>query len=139
MYALWAVLLVGGVLVDVKSGALVGVWVALGALGGAAAAMLGLPPILQLFAFALLAALLLLLVRPVALRYRSPRLIQPSLLIGKFATVLDPVTEELASGRVLVEGVPYVARCRPGQEPIAPGAVARICGVEAGDVLVERN
>ncbi len=139
MYLLWALLLVAGVLADVKSGALVGVWIAAGALGGAAAGGLGLPPLMQAVVFVALAAALLVVVRPLAMRNRAAATPTPSLLVGKFGTVLDAVDEDLASGRVLVEGVPYVARCVPGTGPLPTGSVARVCGVESGDVVVERT
>jgi|GEM_PF-5373134 len=138
MFLLWAVLLVAGVLADVKTGALVGVWLAVAAVGGAAAAGFGLPAAVQAAVFVTLSAALLGAVRPLALRHRVPAAPTPALLLGKFATVLDPVDDQLASGRILVEGVSYVARCVPGTDPLPAGASARVCGVESGDIVVER-
>lgn len=137
MLVLWAILVLGGIVADLHTGALVGVWVAAGAAGAAALALLGLTGPLQVAAFALLAAALLAAVRPRLLRRRRQRPPEPSLLVGKFGTVLDPVDAQLASGRVVVEGVPYVARCAPGQGPLPAGSAARIAAVEAGDVLLE--
>lgn len=137
MLVLWAILVVAGVVVDVATGALVGVWVSTAALGAGLVAGLGLPRSLQASAFVVLSVVLLGAIRPLALRHRRTGTMPPALLLGKLGTVVDAVDEHLASGRVVIEGIPYVARCAPGSTALPAGSAARVCAVEAGDIVVE--
>lgn len=139
MLILWIALLVLGVAAELHSGALVGVWVAAAAAGAAVVTGLGLPPALQVVAFVLLAAVLLGAVRPlVAGHRRFPAPMRPELLVGRLGSVLDPIDEGMASGRLVVDGVPYVARSAPGSGALAAGSSARVRAVEEGEVIVER-
>jgi membrane protein implicated in regulation of membrane protease activity len=137
---LWIALLVLGVAAELHSGALVGVWVAAAAAGAAVVAGLGLPPALQVAAFVVLAAVLLGAVRPlVAGRRRFPAPMRPELLVGRLGSVLDPIDEGMASGRLVVDGVPYVARSAPGSGALPAGGSARVRAVEEGELIVERT
>lgn len=122
--------------VDAVSGALVGVWLAVAALAAAVLAAAHVPPAAQVAVFAAVGALLLAAVRPLALRHRTAPL-PPEALVGKLGSVVDPVDESIASGRVVIEGTPYVARCAPGTPALPAGAPVRVAAVEAGELLVE--
>ena len=134
----WVVLAVGGVAAEVHTGTLAGAGVAAAAVLAGALAGLHVPPPVQLAAFAGAMLLLLGVVRPLILRQRMRPVHPPELLIGKLGTVTDPTDEHLASGRVTVEGVPYVARCAAGVGPLPAGAMIRVLEVDSGELVVQR-
>lgn len=136
MLPLLATLAIGGLVLDVWSGAIAGVWVTAAALGAALAGAVGVPAALQVAIFVVLAAALLGLVRPLVVAARHPGPLHPQLLLGKMGSVLDAVDEQLASGRVVIEGVPYVARCLPGCPRLAAGVAVRVQAIELGDIIV---
>jgi membrane protein implicated in regulation of membrane protease activity len=135
---MWLLVAAVGAVADLASGALAGVWIAAAAALALLGGWLGLPMALQVALFALAAAVLLWLVRPLVLRSQARPLHRPEMLVGKLGTVVDPVDETIASGRVAVEGVHYVARCLPGAGPLPVGAAVRVRQVDGGEVLVER-
>ena len=135
---LWPLLGLAGLAADALTGALVGVWVAAAAIPAALLAVLRAPAVFQVVAFALVAAALLAVVRPrVATALAAPA-VHPELLIGKLGAVLDAVDSSAASGRVVVEGVSYVARANGAGEELPVGASVRVCALELGEVVVER-
>jgi membrane protein implicated in regulation of membrane protease activity len=136
--SLWAAIAVGGVLSDALTGAFAGVWVAAAAVGAGALGALGLPAGAQALGFAALAAALLGAIRPLLVQRPRGVCDHPELLVGKLGAVLDPVDAQLASGRVAIEGVQYVARTAAGCPPLPQGAGIRVRAVESGEVVVER-
>jgi len=138
MLQLWAVVAGGGIVADLASGQVAGVWLAGAAALAALLGALGLPPDLQALAFVVAASALVALVRPLVVRQRASAVHHTEMLVGKLGSVLDPVDPQLASGRVVIEGVAYVARCAAGAAVLATGAPIRVSAVEAGEIVVER-
>jgi membrane protein implicated in regulation of membrane protease activity len=134
---LWIVLGVGGILADLHSGALAGIWIAGAALLAAAGGALGLPPAGQAAVWVAAAVAGLLLGRPLLRRRLTRSALPLPMLVGKLGTAIDPLDDRLASGRVVIEGTPYVARLQPGRAPLPVGAAVRVAAVEDGDVVVE--
>jgi membrane protein implicated in regulation of membrane protease activity len=134
----WVVVAAAGVLADLASGALAGVWIAAAALFALLVGLLGLPVPGQVVFFVLGAVAGLWFVRPWAVALARRPLHPPELLVGKLGTVIDPVDEGFASGRVAIEGALYVARAAPGTGLLPTGAPVRVVSVDAGEVVVER-
>lgn len=137
MDALWLVLGIGGILVDLHSGALAGVWVAAAALVAALAGAAGLPAVGQAAVWVVVAASGLLLLRPLLRRSLVRPALPVEMLVGKLGTALDPLDDRIASGRVMIEGLPHVARLPAGAHPVAVGAPVRVAAIEGGDIVVE--
>jgi membrane protein implicated in regulation of membrane protease activity len=137
MLALWGGIALSGVLADLHTGALAGVWIAAAAVAAALAGALGLPPPLAALVFVGAAVAFLALLRPAVRRFMVRPAPEPATLLGKLGSALDQIDDGLASGRVVIEGVAYVARLGAGSPPLPAGAPVRVRAVEAGDVIVE--
>jgi membrane protein implicated in regulation of membrane protease activity len=109
-----------------------------GALAGAVAAALGAPFTVQVITSVVVAAALLLLVRPVAKRYFSVPEghggIGAGGQVGRQAIVLETVTEQ--DGRVKLGGETWSARTPPDAAPCLPGQEVRVVSIEGATAIV---
>ncbi|MER5714054.1 NfeD family protein [Streptomyces sp. NPDC002132] len=107
------------------------------ALATAGLAAAGLPPVLQLVAYALIAAVSLLFVRPVALRHllppQGPRF-GIDALIGKTALAVSEVTG--TGGRVRIDGEEWSARSYDDTLVIAPGTTVDVMEISGTTAFV---
>ncbi len=135
----WIGLAAAGTVAEAHAGSLAGAAIAVSAaLAGALDALTAAPPVTQAAVFAASSVVLLAFVRPLVARQRVRPVHAPEMLVGKLGTVCDPVDEQFASGRVQVEGVPYVARSTPGCGRLALGTGIRVDGVDCGELVVSR-
>lgn len=110
---------------------------AIAALAATGAAALGLGIGLQLLAFALTAAAMITLVRPVARRHLTgtPQLRSGvSALIGREAIVLSPVSRE--SGLVRIGGEEWTARAYDPDLLLPAGTTVDVFAIEGATALV---
>jgi len=109
-----------------------------GALAGAMAAGLGATFPVQVIVAVVVAAALLVLVRPVAKRYFSVPEghggIGVAAQVGRVAQVLETVTEH--DGRVKLGGETWSARTRPDTAPCLPGQEVRVVSIEGATAIV---
>jgi membrane protein implicated in regulation of membrane protease activity len=115
-----------------------------GALLGAVAAALGLPFALQVVVAVAVTLVLLLVVRPAAVRRvraGSTTLTGAAALVGREARVLETVTEE--GGRIRLGGEVWSARTDEGWQYLAgsqallPGRTVRVLAIEGATAVVE--
>jgi membrane protein implicated in regulation of membrane protease activity len=107
------------------------------ALGGALAAGLGAPLAVALIVFAVIAALMILVVRPVAKRHLyKPKAIRTgaAALVGETAQVLSAVDAD--GGRIHLRGETWSARSWDGLEQIPEGARVEVVSIEGATALV---
>jgi len=108
-----------------------------GALAGALAAVLGVPVVGQVLVSLAVAALALLLVRPVIKRqFTVPdaRDIGTSAQIGRSALVLSTVTG--TDGRIKLGGETWTARTAPDAAACLPGQEVRVVSIEGATAIV---
>jgi membrane protein implicated in regulation of membrane protease activity len=109
-----------------------------GAAAGAIAAALGASFPVQVITAVVVAAALLLLVRPVAKRYFSVPEghggIGAGAQVGRLAQVLETVTEH--DGRVKLGGETWSARTVPDAAPCLPGHEVRVVSIEGATAIV---
>jgi membrane protein implicated in regulation of membrane protease activity len=115
-----------------------------GALLGAVAAAVGLPFALQVVVAVAVTLVLLLVVRPAAVRRvraGSTTLTGAAALVGREARVLETVTEE--GGRIRLGGEVWSARADEGWQYLAgsqallPGRTVRVLAIEGATAVVE--
>ena len=136
----WAIAFVVFLIVEgLTLNALVSIWFAAGALLAMLAAMAGLSFVWQLAIFAVSSAVLLILSRPIVkkLQRKTPPDPTENQDIGKKATVVEPIDNDLGEGRVKLDGVYWAARSADGGS-IAEGAVVTVCKVEGAKLIVAR-
>jgi membrane protein implicated in regulation of membrane protease activity len=110
---------------------------AAGALAGALAAVLGVPVVGQVLVSLAVAALALLLVRPVIKRqFTIPeaRDIGTAAQIGRSALVLSTVTG--TDGRIKLGGETWTARTAPDTATCLPGQEVRVVSIEGATAIV---
>ena len=111
---------------------------AAGALGGMAVALVGGPVVLQLAGFALVSALLLFVVRPVAKRHlvdRTPEQLDGvATLIGRTARVTQAI--DGTSGRIRLGADEWSARSQYSGENFEVGRTVRIVQVDGATAVV---
>jgi len=108
-----------------------------GALAGALAAVLGVPVVGQVLVSLAVAALALLLVRPVIKRqFTLPDAqgIGTAAQIGRSALVLSTVTEN--DGRIKLGGETWTARTAPDAAACLPGQEVRVVSIEGATAIV---
>ena len=110
---------------------------AAGALAGALAAVLGVPVVGQVLVSLAVAAMALLLVRPVIKRqFTVPDAqgIGTAAQIGRSALVLSTVTEN--DGRIKLGGETWTARTAPDAAACLPGQEVRVVSIEGATAIV---
>ncbi len=108
-----------------------------GALAGALAALLGVPVVGQVLVSLAVAALALLLVRPVIKRQftvADARDIGTAAQIGRSALVLSTVTG--TDGRIKLGGETWTARTAPDAAACLPGQEVRVVSIEGATAIV---
>ena len=108
-----------------------------GALAGALAALLGVPVVGQVLVSLAVAALALLLVRPVIKRQftvQDAQGIGTAAQIGRSALVLSTVTEN--DGRIKLGGETWTARTAPDAAACLPGQEVRVVSIEGATAIV---
>lgn len=137
-WLLWLIasgLFAGG---EMASGDFVLLMLAGGSLGGMTVALVGGPVVLQLAAFIVVSALLLVLVRPLAKRHlldRTPEQLDGvATLIGRTARVTQSV--DGSGGRIMLGADEWSARTQFGGETFPVGTTVRILQVDGATAVV---
>ncbi len=137
-WILWLVLFLGLAAVETLTLDLFFIMLSVGALGGLVAALTGVGVALQIVVFAVVSLLMILLVRPVAVRHlqKGPadQLDNMDRLVGSVALALEPVTS--LSGTVKIGGDTWTARSADGA-PLPAGARLSVARIDGATAVVE--
>ena len=109
-----------------------------GALAGGVAAAFDTPFEAQVISAVVVAAALLLMVRPIAKRHftvQGDSAIGAVAQVGRSAVVLQTVTEH--DGRVKLGGETWSARTAPGTAVLLPGQQVRVVAIEGATAIVK--
>ena len=131
----WLFLLVVFLVVEASTVTMVSLWFAAGSLGALLMNLLGASWGVQVAAFALVSAILLSALRPMARKHFTPRLSKTNVdsVIGSQGLVTQTIDNLTATGQVKLGAMEWTARSESG-DPIPVGTmvkVERIEGVKA--------
>lgn len=134
---IWLVLMVVFLLVEAATVGMVSLWFAAGALAAMVTALLGGQLWLQTVVFAVVSALLLMALRPMAKKHFTPKLTPTNVdsVIGKEGIVTAPIDNVAATGTVKLGAMEWSARSTDGS-PIPVGEQVRVDKVEGVKVFV---
>ena len=134
---IWLILIVAFIWVEAETVSVVSLWFAAGALAALITAWAGGGLGLQIGVFVLVSAALLLLLRPVAKRYFTPKLEKTNIdaVIGATGMVIKAVDNDLSEGQVKLGGMEWSARSTTG-EPIPEGTKVQVDKIEGVKVYV---
>lgn len=123
---------------EAATSALVSVWFIGGSLAALIAALCGAELWLQILLFAVVSAVMLLSLRPLARKYLLPKKTATNAdrNIGKTAIVTETIEPLLGKGAVKISGVEWSAKSNDGSV-IAADSIVRIVGIEGAKVRVE--
>lgn len=124
-------------LVEANTVAVVSAWFCLGGLAAMAAAFLGAQLWIQITVFIVVSALSLAAFRPLVKKHFNAKVQKTNIdaVIGTVGTVLDPIDNIGATGRVKLGGMEWSARSTSG-EPIPAGTVIQVDRIEGVKVFV---
>ena len=134
---IWLVLMVLFIWTELSTVTMVSLWFAAGSLAAMIAALLGGQLWLQITVFVVVSGIMLLLLRPVAKKYFTPKLTKTNVdaVIGTEGIVTEGINNLLAEGRVKLNGLEWTARSTSG-EPIAVGTRIKVDRIEGVKVFV---
>lgn len=137
-WVLWLVLFLGLAAVETLTLDLLFIMLSVGALAALIATFAGAGLVLQVVVFAVVSLLMILLVRPVAVRHlkRGPadQLNNIDRLVGAAALALEPVTAH--SGTVKIGGDTWTARSADGA-PLPAGTRLSVARIDGATAVVE--
>lgn len=135
----WLILFVVLLLIEIFTMGLTTVWFAAGALAAFLAGVLGLDMIVQMAVFVVVSVALLILTRPVAVKYfnKECQKTNAESLIGQQALVLEDIDTLAARGRVEVRGQSWSAKTDEPDGKIPKNAVVMIEGIQGVKLIVK--
>lgn len=137
MAAVWFGLLLLFVWMEASTVTMISSWFALGALAAMIVSFCGGELWLQVVVFFVVSAALLLLLRPLAKKYFTPKIVKTNVdsVIGARGKVLEEIDNVAAKGRVKLGGMEWSARSTEG-EKIAADTLVTVDRVEGVKVFV---
>jgi len=136
---IWLGLAAVCIVIEVLSVQLFFLMVAVGAVAAGIAAALGADTVLQILIAAVISALGIFLVRPVAMRHlqskNSATATNVDALLGQPVRVTAQVTE--TTGTAVISGETWSARIEPGQSPIPPGMPAQVQRIDGAYLILQ--
>lgn len=135
----WLIAAAAFVLLEILTMGLTTIWFAVGALVGAVMAALGLSLWVQILAFAVVSAIVLLFTRPLARKYLNNRTVRTNAesLIGCVCMVTQTIDNLRAEGQVTVKGQVWTARSTSEEKSIPENTKVRITAISGVKLIVE--
>ncbi len=134
----WLIVLAVMVVIEIITLGLTTIWFAAGALVAMILALLGLNTVVQIIAWAVVSVILLLLTRPLALKYMSKTTkTNVDSLIGMTAKVTEEIDNINAKGYVTVNGQDWAARNIRDDEVIMKDTYVTIDKISGVKLIVE--
>lgn len=137
----WLVILIVLLGIEMATMGLTTIWFAGGTVIAILAALLHAPIIVQIVLFFLVALVLLIFTRPVAVRYFNRDRIRTNVesIVGKQAIVTEEIDNLQAKGKVTVGGQEWTARSAEAAKSIETGAVVTVVSVSGVKLMVSES
>lgn len=135
---IWLVIMIVLVIVEVVTLGLVCIWFAGGALIAAVVAVFGGPWWLQLIAFVVVSAVLLVFTKPIAKKYFTDKIQKTNSedLIGKKVMVTEEVDNIRATGVAVASGLEWTARAKEDGVTFMKGEFAVVHAIEGVKLIL---
>lgn len=137
----WLVLLIVFLVIEIATMGLTTIWFAGGALVALLSSFVGFKWPVQLIVFLLVSIALLVLTRPIALKYfnKERQKTNAESLIGQTALVMEEIDTLRGIGRVEVNGMEWSAKTEEAEGQIEKGQVVIIEGIQGVKLIVKRK
>ncbi|MBR6101359.1 MAG: NfeD family protein [Ruminococcus sp.] len=139
MVIFWAVAFVVFLIAEIATlNALVSVWFAVGALAAMFCAMADISFVWQMAAFVITSTVVLIATRPFVKKVQGKKVATNyELDVGKQATVIENINNDLGQGRVRLDGTDWSARSENGDE-IFEGTMVTVTKVDGSKLIVKK-
>jgi membrane protein implicated in regulation of membrane protease activity len=139
MAAIWIVLLIIFLVIELITVGLTTIWLAGGALAAFVLALCGIGIVGQFIAFFAVSFVLIYFTRPLALKYMNPRRTRTNSegLIGQVVKITERIENREAKGRALANGLEWSARSVDDETIIEPDTLAKVLRIEGVKLIVE--
>lgn len=136
---LWLGLVILLLIIEIATMGLTTIWFAGGAMVAFISTFFGADAAMQRTIFLVLSLVLLIVTRPVAVRYMRSghEKTNAESLIGRIAVVTADINNLAQSGEVIISDVSWTARSRENDRVIPAGSKVRICAIEGVKLIVE--
>ena len=136
---LWLGLVIILLVIEIATMGLTTIWFAGGAMVAFFSTFFGASVATQRTIFVVLSLALLVITRPVAVRYMRSGHVKTNAdsLIGRLAVVTVEVNNLAQSGEVVLSDVSWTARSKANGSVIPAGSKGRICAIEGVKLIVE--
>ena len=137
----WLAVFILSILVEAATAGLASIWFAGGAFVAFILALIGVGPVWQVAAFVVISLLLLVFTRPLARKYVNRRAEKTNVvdsIIGRTAVVTEEINNILATGKVVVDGMPWTARSAVAEEVIPVGTEVTVVSLTGVKCIVRR-
>lgn len=136
----WLVIFVVLVIIEIITLGLTTIWFAGGALVAAIMSVIGFGLPVQIGVFVVVSVALLILTRPIALKYFNSKRQKTNAesLIGQTAVVIEDVNTLCATGRVRINGMEWAAKTDEIEESILKDTVVSVEGIQGVKLIVKK-
>lgn len=137
----WLIIFVVLLIIEICTMGLTTIWFAGGALAAFIMGMIGFGTLVQVITFAAISVLLLVLTRPIAVRYfnKERQKTNAESLIGQQALVMEEIDTLHAAGRVEVNGQEWSAKTDDPEGVIRKHMVVTIEGIQGVKLIVRER
>lgn len=139
MTIFWLLMVAVMLVIEIFTLGLTTIWFSIGAVAAAAAAGAGAPLWVQILLFSVVSVVIMLLVRPFAMKVMNRDRIKTNIedVVGGQAEVIEDIDNQKEQGRVRFRGVEWMARSADGSA-IAAGTVVTVEAVSGVKLLVKK-
>ncbi len=136
---IWLGIVVLMLVIEIITLGLTTFWFAGGALVAFIAALLGAPLVLQIILFVVVSVALLVITRPIALKYFNKSRVKTNAesMIGKEGIVSDTIDNLNGTGQVKIDGMDWTARANDSHRLFEIGETVRVVEIQGVKVIVE--
>ncbi|MCR5650837.1 MAG: NfeD family protein [Lachnospiraceae bacterium] len=138
---IWLIVLIAMLVVELSTVSLTTIWFAAGSLAALIAAMAGAPFWLQVVLFLAAALTLLLMIRPLSVRYfnKKGEKTNADRLIGRDAVVTEDIDNIAGKGEAAVDGVVWTARMKEKDGKCSKGSICIIDSIEGVKLILTKR
>ena len=139
--AVWLMLLVILLVIEIVTLGLTTIWFAGGSLVAFLAALLGAPIAVQVILFLVVSLVLLFVTRPIAVKYFNRDRVKTNVesMIGRQGIVISPIDNLQGTGQVAVSGQEWSARAKEDGTTFQLGSVVVVTEVQGVKLIVEEK
>lgn len=136
----WLIAFIAFIGIELVTMGLTSVWFGLGALVALVASLLGAPLYVQLILFVVVSTVVLVFVRPFALKYvnQNPEKTNVEAMAGKTGKVIVQINNIEGTGNILVEGLEWTARTED-DSILNVGDLVTVVRVEGVKAIVKKK